>query len=218
MLMLVVVVCCTYALFYQPFISAWLFSAAAFIACAAVLQSSRDMAFRDELTGLLNRRAFNEHLANLGRRYVIATLDIDHFKQFNDTHGHDVGDDVLKLVASRIARGMRGGSAYRYGGEEFCMVFPGKALAPCIETLEAIREDIAQYPLTIRNQKSRPSSAKDGQRQRRKKVAKAKQVFVTASIGVAERSGTLKQVEQVLKASDKALYRAKKKGRNCVVS
>ena len=71
---------------------------------AAVVHEAYQMAYRDELTGLPGRRALNDRLERLGRNYVIAMADVDHFKKFNDTHGHDVGDEVLKLVASQLRK------------------------------------------------------------------------------------------------------------------
>ena len=203
-------------LFYKPFISTLLLSAAAICVIVGLLRSSHDMAFRDELTGLRNRRAFNERLRGLGRKYVIASLDVDHFKKFNDTHGHDVGDDVLKLVASQIGAVKGGGVAYRYGGEEFCIVFAGKALDDCETHLENVRENIADYKMVLRDQQTRPSANKEGKQQRNVKNKKPKTVQVTISIGVAERNDKERLPEDVLKASDKALYKAKKNGRNCL--
>lgn len=91
-----------------------------------VAHEAYQMAFRDELTGLPGRRALNERLQRLGRTYVIAMAGVDHFKRFHDTHGHDVGDQVLRLVASQLRQIGGGGKAYRYGGEELTLVFPGK--------------------------------------------------------------------------------------------
>jgi GGDEF domain-containing protein len=114
-------------LLHLEHISVVLFIAAGASQLFSIMRSSHDMAYRDELTGLLGRMALNERLVGMGRRYCLAMLDVDHFKKFNDTHGHDVGDEVLKLVASRISRVGGGGTAFRYGGEEFCVVFPRKS-------------------------------------------------------------------------------------------
>jgi len=207
---------CVLAWLQKPYISAVMISAAGIMLVVDLLKNSYNMAYRDELTGILGRRALNETLRGLGRRYVAAMLDIDHFKKFNDTHGHDVGDDVLKLVANKIAAVTGGGKAYRYGGEEFTIVFPGKDVDSCRPHLEAIRESIANYPLVIRNKAERPNSKKQGS-SRRGQQAKHKTVSVTVSIGVAARSDDLRTPEQVIKAADAALYKAKKQGRNCVV-
>lgn len=180
----------------------------------AVLQDTFRMAFRDELTGIPSRRALNERLVGLGRTYTVAMVDVDHFKNFNDTYGHDLGDQVLKMVAARIAGVGGGGCAYRYGGEEFTILFPGKEADVALPHLEALREEIESYRLALRAT-DRPKKAKRGKRQRggwRGKDA----VSVTVSIGVAERNDRLATPRAVIEAADRALYRAKTKGRNRV--
>ncbi len=182
----------------------------------AVAHEAYQMAFRDELTGLPGRRALNERLQRLGRSYVIAMADVDHFKKFNDTHGHDVGDQVLRLVASRLRKIGGGGTAYRYGGEEFALVFPGKTLEECLPHLEVVRQAVESYRLQLRDPASRPGSHQQG-RQRRGS-AKTATVSVTVSMGVAERGSEQRNPEEVIKAADQALYGAKSAGRNCVRS
>ncbi len=196
------------------------FTVAAILMLAiAVLQDVYRMAFRDELTGVPARRALNEHLARLGRRFVIAVIDIDHFKKFNDTHGHDVGDQVLKMVATRIERVRGGGSAYRFGGEEFVIVFPGAGIAQALPHLDALRADVAKHGLTLRApDRAPPSSAPAVARAKPKRAARSggKKLSVTISIGVAERSDKLTSPSEVLAAADRALYRAKRAGRDRV--
>ena len=187
-------------------------SAATLILALSVLQDSHNMAFRDDLTGLPSRRALNEQLQGLGRQYVIAMLDVDHFKSFNDTHGHDVGDQVLKMVAKQMAAVKGGGKAYRYGGEEFTILFPRRKMAEAVPCLEEVRKAIAAYQLVIRDSK-RPENAKDGKK-RRSGERREKSVAVTISIGIAESSDSLRNPGEVIKAADNALYRAKNKGRN----
>jgi diguanylate cyclase (GGDEF)-like protein len=183
---------------------------------AAVAHEAYQMAFRDELTGLPGRRALNERLQRLGRNYVIAMADVDHFKKFNDSHGHDVGDQVLRVVASQLRKIGGGGKAYRYGGEEFTLLFPGKSLDECMPHLEAVRQAVAAYQLQLRDKQSRPRDDKQG-RQRRA-GSTAAQVSVTLSMGVAERGAEQTSPEQVIKAADQALYSAKDAGRNCIRS
>jgi len=183
---------------------------------AAVVHEAYQMAYRDELTGLPGRRALNDRLERLGRNYVIAMADVDHFKKFNDTHGHDVGDEVLKLVASQLRKVGGGGKAYRYGGEEFTLVFPGKSLDECRPHLEAVREAVEKYPLQLRDRRQRPKSDKEGRQRRR--PGGAGSVSVTISIGVAERELQQRSADEVIRCADKALYAAKKAGRNCVVA
>lgn len=201
--------------FILPFTLNIMCSQVMLMIAAAVAHEAYQMAFRDELTGLPGRRALNERMQRLGRNYVIAMTDVDHFKKFNDTHGHDVGDQVLRLVASRLSKVTGGGRAYRYGGEEFALVFAGKTAEECLPHLEAVREMIANYAIQLRDQNSRPQDDSAG-RQRRSGSASAT-VSVTISIGVAERLIDHHNPEAVLKSADEALYSAKAAGRNCVV-
>lgn len=181
-----------------------------------LLRSSHAMAYRDELTGLPGRRALNERLKMLGSRYAIAMLDVDHFKRFNDTHGHDVGDQVLKLVASRIRGVGAGGTAYRYGGEEFCVIFPRRDVEDCVQALQQVRSEIADYRMSIRDANLRPSRSRDGSRRRGATRLGSAQVSVTISGGIAERSPQNPDSESVIAAADKMLYKAKRAGRNRV--
>ena len=197
---------------YATALTTALFSSALLMLIIAVLEISYTMAFRDELTGLTGRRALNQALLKLGNRYTIAMLDIDHFKKFNDTYGHDVGDDVLQMVAVKLNRVSGGGKVYRYGGEEFTVLFSGKDVDHALPHLEALRESIASSGFTVR-EKKRPNSKPEKSRK-----GSDKQVQITVSIGVAQREGELRDPEAVIKAADKALYRAKKAGRNRVAS
>ncbi len=138
---------------------------------------------------------------------------MDHFKRFNDTYGHDVGDQVLKMVASRLRKIGGGGRAYRYGGEEFTLVFPGHSIEECLPHLEAVRQSVEAYALQLRDADNRPKDDRRGRMARG--AASANQVSVTISIGVAERQGEQRSPEEVIKAADQALYGAKKAGRNC---
>jgi len=187
-------------------------AAGALILIIAVLQDTFRMAFRDELTALPSRRELNERMMGLGRRYTIAMVDVDRFKNFNDTHGHDLGDQILKMVARKLAEVGGGGKAYRYGGEEFTVLFPGKDLDATVPHLEALRKEIADYKLALR------AAARPGQtsatKRRRGAFRAAKSVSVTVSIGLAQRNDKLATPEDVIKAADKALYRAKRGGRN----
>ena len=195
----------------------WL-ATAILIVAVSVLQDSFRMAFRDELTALPSRRALNEALAGLGKRYAIAMLDVDHFKKFNDTHGHDVGDQVLRMVAAQIGRVGGGGRAFRYGGEEFTVLFSGRGADEVLHALEAVRASIEGYCMQLRAP-DRPAAAKKGRSKRAAGPVKSggsKTVAVTISIGVAERGPRATTPEAVIKAADKALYRAKHKGRNQV--
>ncbi|MNZ93514.1 Response regulator PleD [compost metagenome] len=202
--------------FILPFTLNIMCSQVMLMIAAAVSHEAYQMAFRDELTGLPGRRALNERMQRLGRSYVLAMTDVDHFKKFNDTHGHDVGDQVLRLVASKLSKVTGGGRAYRYGGEEFALVFAGKSIEECMPHLEAVREMIANYNIQLRNQDNRPQDDQQG-RQRRGASA-ATSVSVTISIGASERLIDHRSPDEVLKSADQALYSAKGAGRNCVMA
>jgi diguanylate cyclase (GGDEF)-like protein len=182
------------------------FTAAGVIITAGVLQDSYRMAFHDELTGLPGRRALNERLMGLDAHYAVAMIDVDHFKLFNDSWGHEVGDQVLKLVASRLQRVGGGGRAYRYGGEEFTIVFAGLRLPEALSHAEALRKDIEHYRFEIRARGDRRLSG-DGA---------PSEASVTVSIGVAATSEWPAAPDKVVGAADAALYRAKNGGRNRV--
>jgi diguanylate cyclase (GGDEF)-like protein len=184
------------------------------ILLAGVLHESHRLAFRDQLTGLPGRRALEERLRSLGSTYVIAMADVDHFKSFNDTHGHDIGDQVLRLVAGRLAEVGGGGAAFRYGGEEFSVIFAGMTAQEAQPHLEAVRRAIEDYRMAVRGE-DRPKQSKEGEN-RRGETGAAKSLSVTVSIGYAAPSAAGEPPAQVLKAADQALYRAKQGGRNRV--
>ena len=190
------------------------YSAAGLIIIMSVIETAYAMAFQDELTSLPARRALNTALPGLGKRYAIAMLDIDFFKKFNDRFGHDVGDQVLSMVASHLNRVGGGGRSFRYGGEEFTILFSGKSREDVIPHLERLRESIEAAQFVLRG-KSRP---KKPPRKLKKVKAEPKSVSVTISIGVAEPDKNRAKPASVLKAADQALYRAKKRGRNCVAT
>ncbi len=172
-------------------------------------------AFEDGLTGLPARRALKQRLRQLGRRYAIGMIDIDHFKRLNDRHGHDVGDQVLRLVGTRLARVRGGGTAFRYGGEEFTVLFPGKSAKDAQPHLEALRRAIADHPFAVRGP-SRPARKPKGRKPKagRGQGGRGRRLKVTVSLGIADRSARRPLPEQVMKAADRALYRSKKAGRN----
>ena len=189
-------------------------AAAGLILLTSLLHESHRLAFRDQLTGLPGRRALDERLRSLEGGYTIAMADVDHFKAFNDTHGHDIGDQVLKPVAGRLAQVGGGGTAFRYGGEEFAVVFPGVEAKDAEPAVEAIRNAIEKYKMVVRAG-DRPKQAEQGAKRRGESVSE-KMLSVTVSIGLASPTRKHATPQQVLKAADEALYRAKKAGRNRV--
>lgn len=188
-----------------------LLAAAALLAVlVGMLESLLALAYRDALTGLPGRRSLNERLRRLGRRYAIAMMDVDHFKRFNDRYGHKTGDQVLKMIAARL-RGVRSGQAYRYGGEEFAVVFAGRAAAAAEAELEQFRRELAAAPFVVRRE---PRQKKASRGRNSNSAARRHKTRVTASIGLALAGRDGRKPPEVLAAADKALYIAKQKGRN----
>jgi diguanylate cyclase (GGDEF)-like protein len=207
---------------HAPGTFALFMTAAAVVLLVAVLHESHRMAFRDGLTGLPNRRALEEQLRALSGEYTIAMVDVDHFKSFNDTHGHDTGDQVLRLVAARLDEVEGGGRVFRYGGEEFTVLFPGHLPFDVMPHLEKVRATIEKYRIALRAD-DRPEDTKEGLKRRadeegarpRAKGSNAdNSVSVTVSMGAASPGKKLKTAAEVIKAADEALYRAKQGGRN----
>lgn len=209
--------------------SALYWTAAATIVAVSIVENSYLLAYHDELTALPSRRAFNDGLLRLKHPYSIAVVDIDHFKRFNDTYGHDTGDQVLRLVAANLARVTGGGHAYRCGGEEFTILFAGKTTADVADHLEQLRQKVETSEFRLRGDDRRqalrgPERRVQRGRGRPRKADMIRQLAqessgtalsVTVSIGIAS-SSERSDFEGVLKAADKALYRAKENGRNRV--
>jgi GGDEF domain-containing protein len=185
--------------------------------CYSVIKDSFTMAFKDELTGIPSRRALMQYVQTLGRKYTVVMSDIDHFKKFNDTYGHDVGDEVLKLVASKLDKVTGGGKTFRFGGEEFIIVFPRKTSKEVMPAVELVRQTIADYDITLRAKPRPPRPQKPlANKLPAKKASKEKVVTVTTSFGIAQRTKEHSDFESIMKQADIALYAAKKAGRNCV--
>ncbi len=204
------------ALFDKPLVSSLFVSASLIALCISVMQTSHDMAYLDELTEIPARRALMTKFATLGRHYSVAMMDVDHFKKFNDTYGHDIGDQVLRMVAAQINKVSGGGKAFRYGGEEFTVVFAGKSEQECMMYLEEVRERIAHYQMHIRN-KNRPDDNTEG-KEHRNNEPETEIVHVEISIGVAEKTDHHQGPMDVMKTADEALYAAKEGGRNRTVA
>jgi GGDEF domain-containing protein len=182
----------------------------------ALVELSYFMAYHDELTRLPGRRALAQMLGSLSAPYSIAVVDIDHFKNFNDRHGHDVGDEVLRMVAGKLTTVTGGGIPFRSGGEEFVIVFPRTVKADAKRHLEALRAAVDEGDFTVRK-KPRPRG-KRAKAQRGTGKGSLKRLRVTISIGIASPDRSDPEVDVVLKWADKAMYRAKIGGRNRVVA
>ncbi|MGC2183669.1 MAG: GGDEF domain-containing protein [Terriglobales bacterium] len=240
----------------SPVATAYL-ATAGLILISSIIENSYLLAYEDELTSLPARRAFNDALLQLEEPYAIAVVDIDHFKKFNDTYGHETGDQVLRMVAGKLAGVTGGGRAYRVGGEEFSILFPGKSAKDAMPHLELLRSVIEVSTFRVREGQERRSGTRGqatpspdirnhgaqaqtfrGQERRsaerraeaRRAAASRRglrpsrradetpvsEISVTVSIGVAEPKARIREVEDVIRAADQALYRAKQAGRNRV--
>ncbi len=190
--------------------------AAELVLVAATVQAASSLAFADSLTGLASRRTLDEDLARVPERFAVAMVDLDHFKAINDRHGHDVGDQVLRMVAGRLALVGGGGRAYRYGGEEFAILFPGRSAREVAPFVEAVRAAVADAPFVLRSPErpakrpAKPAARPGG------KPSPQPTVTVTVSAGIADREERAVSPRAVLEAADRALYRAKSTGRNRV--
>lgn len=193
-----------------------LLMAAGLVLSVSVLETSYSMAYRDELTGLPARRALVHDLSQISGTFTIAMVDVDHFKQFNDKHGHDVGDQVLQLVATRLAAAGGGAKAYRYGGEEFTLLYPGRVRDDALPHAEAVRKSVEEASFSLRAWNRPRKKPTDKKSKKAKKRKRPKKLSVTVSIGLADSTGKDPDPAAVLKKADKALYRAKQEGRNRV--
>ena len=177
-------------------------SAAIAIDNAQLFAKVQHMATIDELTQLHNRRSFFDmakHEFERAQRYdhLISAimLDIDHFKKVNDTYGHAVGDEVLRVVAQRCKQQTREFDILgRYGGEEFAIILPQTSLSAATQVAERLRQSVAKHPIVI----------KDGH------------ITVTISLGVAQANKATPTLDSLLDEADKALFLAKEAGRNRV--
>ncbi len=190
------------------------FSTAGLILIVTTIEASFSMAYIDELTGLAGRRSLSETMINLGKNYSIAMIDIDHFKKFNDTYGHKTGDQVLKMVAAKLADISGNAKTYRFGGEEFTAIFPGKNAYEAEPYLEEFRMNIESTPFVVRGKGRKGSNSEN---RGKNSSSNHKTAKVTVSIGVASYSKKIAKPEKVLKAADKVLYKAKHAGRNKVL-
>jgi diguanylate cyclase (GGDEF)-like protein len=171
---------------------------------ARLFEQTRQLSITDSLTELYNRRHFFEIAAleferthRYNRALSVVMIDIDHFKSINDTHGHTVGDLALCEIVTRIKSSVRTVDIVaRYGGEEFVVLMPETGLEEARQVAERIRQIVA----------NRPIEHKDAI------------IFATLSLGVAEMDKNTKDLDELIKYADRALYKAKTRGRNCVES
>jgi diguanylate cyclase (GGDEF)-like protein len=169
------------------------------------LEALRQMATRDQLTGLLNRREFDRILADeaersrrFGRPFGLVMVDIDHFKAVNDVHGHPAGDAVLREVGRRLGGLVRSvDRVARFGGEEFALIIMESSGPAAREMADRVRAAIERDPVAVRE---------------------AVSLQITVSAGAAAMPADAKTADELVAAADKALYAAKARGRNAAVA
>ena len=198
---------------YPGAMNAVTFGSVGLVLLAAMFRIYWLKVYIDELTNIPNRRALDEQLRLLGKTFTIAMIDIDNFKKFNDTYGHEQGDHVLKLVAKHLETESNS-RVYRYGGEEFCLLFRGVQSKHVFLVANRARKKLAERDFYIRSSDANRKAT--GKKFRGKKV-RGKRVRVTISIGLANSSERLRKPGDVIQKADLALFKAKEKGRNCVV-
>ncbi len=162
----------------------------------------KQLSITDTLTGLYNRRHFTEKMiAELERTkrynqyFALCIIDLDNFKMMNDAYGHLFGDQILQKFGSMIKNNLRKtDTAYRYGGEEFAIIFPGTSLEGAVQVANRIRVELSVFAFANENSEKR--------------------IRATASFGIGASSAADCQIEQIIKRADKALYIAKKTGKN----
>ncbi len=171
------------------------------------LEMVRKEAFTDGLTGLANRKSFDAEIERIageakaeGRAYSLVLMDIDHFKAFNDNYGHQIGDQVLRLVAQTLVEGVKGRDvAARYGGEEFALIFPDTNVQAAMRVADNLRQAVANKEVINRN-----SGEKLGR--------------ITLSGGVAQYNGGEESTDSLIERADNALYTSKHNGRNQITT
>lgn len=179
---------------------------------AMLIQEIYKMAFIDTLTQVPSRRSLEEYTKSLRPPYTLCMVDIDHFKNINDTYGHDAGDEVLKYVAKELQCTKGCGKVFRYGGEEFTIIYPNKLSNNVQEYLEYVRVNISKKIFVIRSKNRDKSNVKA--RDKNASI-KNRQARVTISLGVCDTQAT-KDINDLFVYADQALYKAKKDGRNCL--
>jgi diguanylate cyclase (GGDEF)-like protein len=188
------------------------FMAAGLILFVTLFQSFYQRTYRDELTGIPGRLAYDEAIRQLGKRFSVAVIGIDQLSQYANTHGKPVSEQILKLVAPRVQTACAEGQVFRTTGEELTVLFPGKSATETLVTLETVRKTIEAIGLFLRGR----DRVWENQRGTRKAGSSDRSLPITLSIGVGEKLGDSATLSLVIKSAYRALYEAKGTGGNVV--
>jgi diguanylate cyclase (GGDEF)-like protein len=185
-----------------------LLAGAALVLGLSVMDPAFAWASRDELTGLPGRRALLQDLQSMGGTFAAAMVDIDDFRHFNDRYGHDVGDQILRMVASRLAKVPGGARAYRYGGDEFVVLFPGRTESEALQHLGGFVRSLEESPFGLRRWRRPKVQLGDREAQKADGGVSFRRLSVRVSIGGADSVGTDSAPEVVLRRADQAVHRS----------
>ena len=188
------------------------FMAAGLILFVTLLQSFYQRTYRDELTGIPGRLAYEEAIGQLGKRFSLAVISIDQLSQYANTHGKPVSEQILKRVAPRVQAACAEEQVFRTTGEELTVLFSGKSATETLVTLEIVRKTIEAIDLFLRGR----DRVWEAQRGIKKAGSRDRALPITLSIGVAEKVSDSATLSLVIKSAYRALYEAKGIGGNVV--
>ena len=188
------------------------FMAGGLILFVTLFQSFYQQTYRDELTGIPGRLAYEEAIGQLGKRFSVAVISIDQLTQYANIHGKSVSQQILKLVAPRVHAACSGGQIFRTTGEELTVLFPGKSTTEAMSTLETVRKTTEAINLILRG----PDRVWQKERVTQKTGSRDRALPITLSIGVAEKVSDSTTLTLVIKSAYRALYEAKGAGGNVV--
>ncbi len=188
------------------------FSAAGLILFVALLQSSYQQTYRDELTGIGGRLAYEEASAQLGKHFSIAVLSIDQLKPYANLHGKSVSEQVLKLIAPKVQSACSGGRVFRISGEELTLLFHNQSAREALVALEQVRKAVEGAFIYLRGR----DRVWEDHRRTKQPGPRDRELPLSVSIGVADNTIEAASMNLVIKAAYRALYDAKAAGGNQV--
>jgi len=188
------------------------FTTAGLVLFISLIQSSHHQTYRDDLTGIAGRLAYEEATAQVGKHFALAVLSIDQLHAYGSAHGKSVAEQILKLIAPRVQTTCQSGLVFRISGEELTLLFPGRTAMESLVELEQVRKSVEAASLSLRGR----DRVREEHRRRKSPKAKERELPLTVSIGVAGRVDDTVTLSQVIKSAYRALYDAKAAGGNLV--